>query len=159
MAPPQLDVSERDLPQPPSEPSNGRLLCLTICGYRKPGMSEEDYRNHMTKVSAPMTRDLMVKYGVIRWTQIHNQASTRALMSKLYDSQMANLADFDCFSQVVFRSVDDYKRMKEDPWYKEHLVGDHEKFADTKRSLMTIGWIEQFIDQGVVVDGFKERAE
>jgi hypothetical protein len=55
-------------------------------------------------------------------------------MSLLYDSQMANVADFDCFSQVVFRSLEDYKRMKQDPWYKEHLVGDHEKFADTKRS-------------------------
>ena len=50
--------------------SNGKMLCLTICGYRKPGMSEEDYRHHMTKVSAPMTQDLMVKYGVVRWTMV-----------------------------------------------------------------------------------------
>ncbi|KAF7587028.1 hypothetical protein BBP40_007850 [Aspergillus hancockii] len=121
-------------PPVPQDPSNGKLLCLTICGYRRPGMSEEDYRHHMTKVSAPLTQDLMVKYGVIRWTQIHNPRSTRALMSQLYDSQMATVADFDCFSQVVFRSLDDYKRMKQDPWYKAHLVGDHEKFADTKRS-------------------------
>jgi hypothetical protein len=72
-------------------------------------------------------------------------------MSKLIDPQMVNVADYDCFSQVVFESVDDYKRMKDDPWYKEHLVGDHENFADTKRSKMTIGWITEFIRDNQVV--------
>ena len=48
---------------------------------------------------------------------------------------MTNMADFDCFSQVVFKSLEDYKRMKEDPWYKEQLMDDHEKFADTKTSM------------------------
>jgi hypothetical protein len=67
--------------------------------------------------------------------QIHNQSTTRALMSLLFDPQMANVAGFDCFSQVFFKNVEDYKRMKEDPWYKQHLAGDHENFADTKRSM------------------------
>ena len=35
-------------------------------------MSEEDYRNHMVNVSAPMTKGLMVKYGIKRWTQVNN---------------------------------------------------------------------------------------
>ena len=60
--------------------------------------------------------------------------ATRALMFELYDPQMAKVSDIDCFSQVVFEKLEDYKRMKQDPWYKEHLAGDHEKFADTKRS-------------------------
>jgi hypothetical protein len=55
-------------------------------------------------------------------------------MYEIMDPQMANIADYDCFSQVVFRNFEDYKKIKDDPWYKEHLVGDHENFADTKRS-------------------------
>jgi hypothetical protein len=55
---------------PPAENSNSQLLCLTICGYRRAGMSEEDYRRHMTQVSGPMTKGLMVKYGIVRWTMV-----------------------------------------------------------------------------------------
>uniref|UniRef100_A0A093VIQ6 EthD domain-containing protein n=1 Tax=Talaromyces marneffei PM1 TaxID=1077442 RepID=A0A093VIQ6_TALMA len=145
------------IPPRPSGDPHKQFLCLTICGYKQQGMSEEDYRHHMQRVSAPMTKDLMVKYGVKRWTQIHNQEETRALMKRLFDHQMANLADFDCFSQVVFKDVDQYKRMKDDPWYREHLVGDHEKFADTQRSAMTIGWITEFVRDGEVVDGMKDH--
>ncbi|KAK9785039.1 putative EthD domain-containing protein [Seiridium cardinale] len=137
----------------------GKFLCLTICGYRKKGMSEADYRHHMTQISAPMTKDLMVKYGIVRWVQIHNQSATKAMMCQLYDPQMANLADFDCFSQVTFKSLDDYKAFKQDPAYKQRLTGDHENFADTRRSSMTIGWVEQFIDGGVVVDGMEDPSD
>lgn len=56
-------------------------------------------------------------------------------MHELYDRQMQNIADYDCFSQVVFESIEHYKMMKEDPYYKKHLFDDHEKFADTKKSM------------------------
>lgn len=59
-----------DLETTPEPMDNGKYLCLTICGYRKPGMSEEAYRHHMTKISAPMTKDLMAKYGIVRWTMV-----------------------------------------------------------------------------------------
>ncbi|EME79059.1 uncharacterized protein MYCFIDRAFT_34057 [Pseudocercospora fijiensis CIRAD86] len=136
-------------------PQKNKYLCLTILGYKKEGMTEEAYRNHMLNVSAPMTKDLMVKYGIRRWTMIHNQTPTRALMTQLFDSQMVNLAPYDCFSQVVFESIEDYKKIKLDPWYRKYLVGDHENFADTKRSEMTIGWIEEFVRDGQLVEGFE----
>lgn len=77
-------------------------------------------------------------------------------MGQLYDPQMTHLAPYDCFSQVVFKSVEGYRKMKEDPYYKNYLMGDHENFADTKRSCMTIGWIEEFVRDGVAVDGMKD---
>jgi len=61
------------LPDPPAQNKlapEDRLLCLTVLGYRKAGMDEEAYRKHMTEVSAPLTKDLLVKYGILRWTQV-----------------------------------------------------------------------------------------
>lgn len=62
------------IPEFVGSPEGKKYLCLTICGYRKAGMSEEAYRNHMVNVSAPMTKELMVKYGVKRWTQVSRRA-------------------------------------------------------------------------------------
>lgn len=57
------------------------------------GMSEEAYRNHMVNVSAPMTKDLMVKYGVKRWTQVSKffVACNKTLPSFLTNSPTLDL--------------------------------------------------------------------
>lgn len=74
-------------------------------------------------------------------------------MRQLFDEHMINLAEFDCFSQVTFKSIDDYKRMREDAWYKKQIAGDHVNFADTQKSMMTIGWVTDFIEHGKLVEG------
>jgi hypothetical protein len=85
--------------------------------------------------------------------QLHNTTETRNFMRQLFDEHMINLAEFDCFSQVTFKSIDDYKRMREDEWYKKQIAGDHVNFADTRRSMMTIGWVTDFIEHGKLVEG------
>ena len=43
---------------------------LSVCAYRKPGMSEEDYHKYMSEVHAPLVKDLMVKYGIVSWEMV-----------------------------------------------------------------------------------------
>jgi hypothetical protein len=69
-------MTQHTATEEPLTPS--KYLCLTILGYRKPGMNEEDYRRHMHRVSAPLTKDLMVKYGVRRWTMVSNRFDLNA---------------------------------------------------------------------------------
>lgn len=67
--------------------------------------------------------------------KIHNPQQTRQMMTQLLDTQMTNIAEYDCFSQVVFESLEHYKSMKEDLFYRKHLFRDHENFADIERSV------------------------
>lgn len=45
-----------------------RLFQWTVCAYRKPGMSEEDYHQYMSEKHAPLVRGLLAKYGIIKFT-------------------------------------------------------------------------------------------
>ncbi|KAL8882265.1 MAG: hypothetical protein Q9198_000711 [Flavoplaca austrocitrina] len=130
----------------------GQKFVLTIMGYRKEGLSEEEYREYMVEVHSPMVRCLMARYGTERWTMIHNTSTTRALMTKIFDPQFANVSQLDCFIQAVFTSIEDIMAMKADPYFKKYITPDHENFADTRGSQMTIGYFEEFIADGQVLE-------
>ncbi|KAL9626308.1 MAG: hypothetical protein Q9204_007410, partial [Flavoplaca sp. TL-2023a] len=150
----------------------GQKFVLTIMGYRKEGLSEEEYREYMVEVHSPMVRCLMARYGTERWTMIHNTSTTRALMTKIFDPQFANVSQLDCFIQAVFTSIEDIMAMKADPYFKKYITPDHENFADTRGShdrgihplsqgtiadfsgpsRMTIGYLEEFIADGQVLE-------
>ncbi|KAL9011405.1 MAG: hypothetical protein Q9173_003742, partial [Seirophora scorigena] len=130
----------------------GQKLVLTIAGYRKEGLSEEEYREYMVEVHSPMVRCLMARYGTEKWTMIHNTSTTRPLMQQIFDPQFANIMQYDCFIQAVFTDIADVVAMKADPYFKKYITPDHENFADTRGSQMTIGYLEEFIAGGKVLD-------
>ena len=67
----------------------------------------------------------------------------------------SNVADYDCFIQIVFRDVQDFVDVKNDPHYKRVVAPDHGNFADQKRTTMVTGWFERHIAGGraVAVEG------
>jgi hypothetical protein len=58
-----------------------RLFQWTVCAYRKPGMSEEDYHKYMSEKHAPLVRGLMAQYGIVQFTM----ASINLFDSKWHD--------------------------------------------------------------------------
>jgi len=55
-------------------------------------------------------------------------------MSQLVGPQFNGTADYDCIVQATFRNIEDFVKMKSDPFFQEKVTPDHENFADTTRS-------------------------
>ena len=49
-----------------------RLLCWTVCAYKRPDLSDEYYHNYMSQVHGPLVKDLMVKYGIVKWSMVNS---------------------------------------------------------------------------------------
>lgn len=151
--------------------SDGKMLCLNILGYKKEAISTEEYRDYMVNMHAPLVKNLMEKYGVVQWSmvrlalyplslgdslahvafQVHSTDESPGLMGQLFDPQFANIAPYDCVVSVVFPDIECFVRMKADPYFKQTVGPDHEKFADTKRSQMMIGLYAPLMKDGKLV--------
>ena len=69
---PQTATSASE-PSTASEPIKRRgRLALTICTIRKPGMSEEEFGDYLLKIHAQLSKGLLHKYGMVRWTMVGN---------------------------------------------------------------------------------------
>lgn len=55
-------------------------------------------------------------------------------MGKIYDTQFANVADYDAIIRIYFNDIESFVNMKADPYFLKSVAPDHENFADTKKS-------------------------
>lgn len=71
-------------------------------------------------------------------------STTRPLMGRLFDPQFASIAGYDSFVQIQFEDIEQFVRMKADPFYKTTITPDHENFADTRKSTYeSMAWLHK----------------
>ncbi|OCL03380.1 hypothetical protein AOQ84DRAFT_302904 [Glonium stellatum] len=123
--------------------AGSKLLVWTVCAFRKAGMEEEEFHRYMTEVYAPLVRDLLVT---------HNTSATRSLMAQIRDIQFQNDADYDMVTQIRFPDTQNFVNFRNNPFYKEKIMADHDHFTDPERVFMSVGWVEGHIIDGQVAD-------
>ncbi|KAK4902961.1 hypothetical protein LTR49_026966 [Elasticomyces elasticus] len=94
------------------------LFAVTICAKRKPGMDEDQYHEYISQKHAGHLKDLLVKNKIVDYTMI------------------------------VFRNVQDYINVKDDPHYRTVVNPDHVNFADGPGTMMSFGWFENHLADG-----------
>ncbi|OQD89876.1 hypothetical protein PENANT_c002G05869 [Penicillium antarcticum] len=133
------------------------MFAFTVFGYRKDGMSEEDYHNYISTVHSAHLKALLAKNDIVSYTMFpkqHNTAAAKAeLMSTIYKDQMPDdkIADCDALVRIVFNDVQDYVRVREDPHFLGVVNPDHAHFANFPKTKFAMGWYEVHVADGQVV--------
>lgn len=82
----------------------------------------------------------------------HNTSSTKSLIKPIFgDLPAEKVAEYDAVVQIVFRDVEDYVKVRQDPHYKQVVVPDHDNFADGAKTKFVTGSFEYHVADGKLV--------
>ena len=83
----------------------------------------------------------------------HNTSDCMKDIAKLFPNlKSVNHSQFDAFVTIVFRNVQDYIDVKNDPHYMGVVNPDHANFADGPSTMMSFGWFERHVADGKLVE-------
>ncbi|KAI4090734.1 MAG: hypothetical protein LQ339_008278 [Xanthoria mediterranea] len=130
-----------------------RLFAVTISGKRKADMSEDDYHEYISKTHAGHLKHLLVQKQIVDYTMQHNTSELMKGIHNLFPHlSSANHSSYDAFITIVFRDVQDYINVKNDPHYTSVVSPDHGNFADGPSTMMSFGWFERHVAGGQLVE-------
>ncbi|PGH23593.1 hypothetical protein AJ80_02373 [Polytolypa hystricis UAMH7299] len=129
-----------------------QLFSITIFGYRKPGMDEDEYHKYVSENHAGCLKGLLAEKKILSYTMQHNSSTTKNMMTQIFsEGHRVQVAECDTVVQIVFRDVQDYINVRSDPHFENVVNPDHVNFADGTRTQMVTGWFEAHIVDGKVV--------
>ncbi|KAI4148364.1 MAG: hypothetical protein LQ341_001606 [Variospora aurantia] len=131
-----------------------RLFAVTISAKRKPGMDEDAYHKYISETHADHLKHLLVKNRILDYTMQHNTSGLMKDIDQLFPNlSSVNHSPYDGFITIVFRDMQDYINVKNDPHYMSVVNPDHANFADGPSTMMSFGWFERHVAGGQLVEG------
>ncbi|KAL8974399.1 MAG: hypothetical protein Q9197_001368 [Variospora fuerteventurae] len=131
-----------------------RLFAVTISAKRKPGMDEDAYHKYISQTHAGHLKHLLVKNRILDYTMQHNTSGLMKDIDQLFPNlSSVNHSPYDGFITIVFRDMQDYINVKNDPHYLSVVNPDHANFADGPSTMMSFGWFERHVAGGQLVEG------
>ncbi|KAL8725153.1 MAG: hypothetical protein Q9166_007528 [cf. Caloplaca sp. 2 TL-2023] len=130
-----------------------RLFAVTISAKRRPGMEEEEYHKYISETHAGHLKHLLVQNRIVEYTMQHNTSEMMKGIDALFPNlSSVNHSSYDAFVTIVFRDIQDYINVKNDPHYMSVVNPDHVNFADGPSTMMSFGWFEKHVADGQLVE-------
>ncbi|KAK4459524.1 dimeric alpha-beta barrel [Cladorrhinum samala] len=132
----------------PTSPPNGASLVLTICASKKDALGEAEFHDYLTHSHAPLVKQVLARHGITRYTMTHNTTATKSELAKVMDAQFSQQLQYDVITQIRFPSMQSFVNFRNDSFYKEMVMPDHDVFTDADKTFITVGWVEDHIVDG-----------
>ncbi|KAF9886601.1 hypothetical protein FE257_011241 [Aspergillus nanangensis] len=126
-----------------------RFVRFDIFVRRHPSLSVEKFHDYWSNIHAPLIKHWLQRHGVYRYTQYH----TPPLMREQYfgGAEGVHTLDFDGHGEVLVEDPDTLKALIEDPYFKDVVEPDEERFIDKASRRRTVGYEEIWVRDGKVV--------
>ncbi|KAJ4318874.1 hypothetical protein N0V94_004204 [Neodidymelliopsis sp. IMI 364377] len=128
-----------------------RLLKFSMFIKRKSDITEDEFHKYWTEKHVPVVDKWLAKHGVIRYIQYHLRSEVRSLSETVWTAIGGDsVLEFDGQVELLVPSIECLQNALNDPYYKEHVQKDEEKFIDGSKSSKTVGWEEMYIVDGAI---------
>ena len=103
--------------------------------------------------SKPLPKGKKTYLTCVRDAQQHNTSALMQDIEQMFPNlPSVNHSPYDAFVTIVFRDIQNYIDVKNDPHYLSVVNPDHGNFADGPSTMMAFGWFEKHVADGRLVE-------
>ncbi|RAK96479.1 uncharacterized protein BO80DRAFT_429024 [Aspergillus ibericus CBS 121593] len=131
----------------------GRLLRLTLQIYRNQANSSNEAREKFAREYLAKVAVIVAKHGIEKYQQVYHPLAFREALGE--SSRRNNrgwvIDDHDLTIEFYFRNFLAMNNVRNDPEFQA-LQASEGPYVNLVHTVATLGWVEQYVDDGKVVN-------